>query len=326
MNILVCQELPYHLEQLLDHSRLAACLVEWPMFDRLCEEQYSLDLLHSWRKVVPYHTIQCNTSTTRSSYIGWWIQGSACLLLGGPKDAKRVWCVSRRTGNASAQSCSLSVSLGSENGRLIRQQYLNVASLQLSGRQLWWCIQASQWDSGNRGARAGSSSWADGWPSVPPGGYSEWSEDWLMNIMTNWCYSFVRCRLRNWLCLYLRKRCDSLGKSLTTQGVQSNYAESCLVQNTRYGWLQACLCTTNINNAIGRSLSHLEEAGHHSPSQFVSLVFNHTAGKGHWRHYSGPGPGGGKRMSQGSYADFWKGGFVLMEFVDCGAKGGLFVL
>jgi tetratricopeptide (TPR) repeat protein len=48
------EELPYHLERLLDHSRLAACLVEWQMFDRLFEEQYSVNLLHSWRKAGGY--------------------------------------------------------------------------------------------------------------------------------------------------------------------------------------------------------------------------------------------------------------------------------
>ena len=45
------QELPYHLEQLLDNNRLTRCLLEWPVFERLFSEDFSVDLLRSWQKV-----------------------------------------------------------------------------------------------------------------------------------------------------------------------------------------------------------------------------------------------------------------------------------
>lgn len=45
------QELPYHLEQLLDNNRLIRCLLEWPVFQRLFNEDFSVDLLRSWQKV-----------------------------------------------------------------------------------------------------------------------------------------------------------------------------------------------------------------------------------------------------------------------------------
>ena len=48
------QELPYHLEQLLDNNRLIRCLLEWPVFNRLFSEDFSIDLLHSWRKAGGY--------------------------------------------------------------------------------------------------------------------------------------------------------------------------------------------------------------------------------------------------------------------------------
>lgn len=45
------QELPYHLEQLLDNNRLTRCLLEWEVFGRLFNEDFSIDLLRSWQKV-----------------------------------------------------------------------------------------------------------------------------------------------------------------------------------------------------------------------------------------------------------------------------------
>ena len=48
------QELPYHLEQLVDNNRLIRCLLEWPVFNRLFSEDFSIDLLHSWRKAGGY--------------------------------------------------------------------------------------------------------------------------------------------------------------------------------------------------------------------------------------------------------------------------------
>ncbi|XP_065072260.1 uncharacterized protein LOC135696706 [Rhopilema esculentum] len=48
------EELPYHLEQLLDNNRLIRCLLEWPVFNRLFSEDFSIDLLHSWRKAGGY--------------------------------------------------------------------------------------------------------------------------------------------------------------------------------------------------------------------------------------------------------------------------------
>ena len=45
------QELPYHLEQLLDNNRLTRCLLEWEVFQRLFSEDFSIDLLRSWQKV-----------------------------------------------------------------------------------------------------------------------------------------------------------------------------------------------------------------------------------------------------------------------------------
>jgi hypothetical protein len=48
------EELPYHLEQLLDTNRLIRCLLEWPVFDRLYSEDFSIDLLGSWQKAGGY--------------------------------------------------------------------------------------------------------------------------------------------------------------------------------------------------------------------------------------------------------------------------------
>nr|XP_047125336.1 TPR repeat-containing protein DDB_G0287407 [Hydra vulgaris]XP_047125337.1 TPR repeat-containing protein DDB_G0287407 [Hydra vulgaris] len=48
------EELPYHLEQLLDNNRLIRCLLEWPVFDRLYDEDFSIDLLRSWQKAGGY--------------------------------------------------------------------------------------------------------------------------------------------------------------------------------------------------------------------------------------------------------------------------------
>lgn len=45
------QELPYHLEQLLDNNRLTRCLLEWEVFGRLFNDDFSIDLLRSWQKV-----------------------------------------------------------------------------------------------------------------------------------------------------------------------------------------------------------------------------------------------------------------------------------
>ncbi|XP_047125381.1 TPR repeat-containing protein DDB_G0287407 isoform X1 [Hydra vulgaris] len=42
------EELPYHLEQLLDNNRLIRCLMDWDVFERLYSEEFSIDLLHSW--------------------------------------------------------------------------------------------------------------------------------------------------------------------------------------------------------------------------------------------------------------------------------------
>ncbi|XP_066925783.1 telomerase protein component 1-like isoform X2 [Clytia hemisphaerica] len=48
------EELPYHLEQLLDNNRLIRCLLEWPVFERLFNEDFSVDLLRSWQKAGGY--------------------------------------------------------------------------------------------------------------------------------------------------------------------------------------------------------------------------------------------------------------------------------
>ncbi|XP_028414822.1 telomerase protein component 1-like isoform X3 [Dendronephthya gigantea] len=48
------EELPYHLEQLLDNNRLTRCLLEWPVFERLFSEDFSVDLLRSWQKAGGY--------------------------------------------------------------------------------------------------------------------------------------------------------------------------------------------------------------------------------------------------------------------------------
>jgi len=48
------EELPYHLEQLVDNNRLIRCLLEWPVFNRLFSEDFSINLLHSWRQAGGY--------------------------------------------------------------------------------------------------------------------------------------------------------------------------------------------------------------------------------------------------------------------------------
>ncbi|RDD44551.1 Telomerase protein component 1 [Trichoplax sp. H2] len=48
------EELPYHLEKLLDHSRLARCLLEWPVFEKLSADEHNVELLRSWRKAGGY--------------------------------------------------------------------------------------------------------------------------------------------------------------------------------------------------------------------------------------------------------------------------------
>lgn len=48
------EELPYHLERLLDNNRLIRCLMDWEVFDRLYSEEFSIDLLHSWRQCGGY--------------------------------------------------------------------------------------------------------------------------------------------------------------------------------------------------------------------------------------------------------------------------------
>ncbi|CAB3986857.1 Hypothetical predicted protein [Paramuricea clavata] len=48
------EELPYHLEQLLDNNRLTRCLLDWPVFERLFSEDFSVDLLRSWQKAGGY--------------------------------------------------------------------------------------------------------------------------------------------------------------------------------------------------------------------------------------------------------------------------------
>lgn len=50
------EELPYHLEQLLDNNRLTRCLLEWEVFGRLFNEDFSIDLLRSWQKAGGYAT------------------------------------------------------------------------------------------------------------------------------------------------------------------------------------------------------------------------------------------------------------------------------
>lgn len=50
------EELPYHLEQLLDNNRLTRCLLEWEVFERLFNEDFSIDLLRSWQKAGGYAT------------------------------------------------------------------------------------------------------------------------------------------------------------------------------------------------------------------------------------------------------------------------------
>ena len=48
------EELPYQLEKLLDDSRLMKCLLEWPIFNRLYDEVFAVDLLKSWKKCGGY--------------------------------------------------------------------------------------------------------------------------------------------------------------------------------------------------------------------------------------------------------------------------------
>lgn len=48
------EELPYHLEQLLDNNRLIQCLMDWEVFERMYSEEFSIDLLHSWRQCGGY--------------------------------------------------------------------------------------------------------------------------------------------------------------------------------------------------------------------------------------------------------------------------------
>ena len=48
------EELPYHLEKLLDNNRLISCLMDWEIFDRMYNEEFSVDLLHSWRQCGGY--------------------------------------------------------------------------------------------------------------------------------------------------------------------------------------------------------------------------------------------------------------------------------
>lgn len=55
MQLPLFQELPYHLEKLLDHSRLARCLLEWPVFEKLSADEHNIELLRSWRKVTIYN-------------------------------------------------------------------------------------------------------------------------------------------------------------------------------------------------------------------------------------------------------------------------------
>ena len=44
------EELPYQLQQLLDSNRLTKCLLEWPIFNRLYDEDFAIDLLQAWQK------------------------------------------------------------------------------------------------------------------------------------------------------------------------------------------------------------------------------------------------------------------------------------
>ncbi|XP_072035865.1 TPR repeat-containing protein DDB_G0287407-like isoform X2 [Amphiura filiformis] len=48
------EEYPYQLVKIGDQDRLARCLIEWPVFDRLFEDDYSTELLAYWRKVGEY--------------------------------------------------------------------------------------------------------------------------------------------------------------------------------------------------------------------------------------------------------------------------------
>ncbi|XP_065653579.1 TPR repeat-containing protein DDB_G0287407-like isoform X2 [Hydra vulgaris] len=48
------EELPYHLEKLSDTNRLVQCLLEWPLFNRLYDEEFSIDLLRFWQKAGGY--------------------------------------------------------------------------------------------------------------------------------------------------------------------------------------------------------------------------------------------------------------------------------
>ncbi|XP_057298336.1 TPR repeat-containing protein DDB_G0287407-like [Hydractinia symbiolongicarpus] len=48
------EELPFHLEQLMDDNRLMRCLLDWPLFNRLYNEDFSIDLLGSWQKAGGY--------------------------------------------------------------------------------------------------------------------------------------------------------------------------------------------------------------------------------------------------------------------------------
>lgn len=94
------QELPYHLEQLLDNNRLTRCLLEWEVFERLFSEDFSIDLLRSWQKVnegLPQnlHILSFNVLLRFNSecfyavrYVtnvlccvtGWWIRYRFCSL------------------------------------------------------------------------------------------------------------------------------------------------------------------------------------------------------------------------------------------------------
>jgi len=48
------EELPYHLEQLMDNDRLIRCLLEWQVFNRLFSVDFSAELLQFWRKAGGY--------------------------------------------------------------------------------------------------------------------------------------------------------------------------------------------------------------------------------------------------------------------------------